>query len=65
MTEREFCGRCEFNEPEVKGLCRTCYTYRYRTGKDRPRHLIERQYRLNVNRPPAWVKRALQILDTA
>lgn len=30
------CRHCEYAPAIARGLCRACYQYRYRTGKDRP-----------------------------
>lgn len=37
---RRYCSRCQWKVANSKGLCKTCYTYKLRTGKDRPWELI-------------------------
>lgn len=46
----EACRRCLFDAAYADGLCRPCYQFRYRTGRDRPIEKILRHIDRTLNR---------------
>jgi hypothetical protein len=46
----QWCAVCDMNPVLAKGLCRTCYAYRWRTGKQRPKRLADKQADLNYKK---------------
>lgn len=44
------CRTCRAKPAAIKGECRTCAKYRYRTGRQRPSELADRQPELNYRR---------------